>query len=56
MTVPMLIAVPLIDYIGFEADPLLYFLHEKYVVPGEGVTADVLGFLWTFFNSLFYLN
>jgi len=56
MAVPMLIVVPTIDFIGFQADPLLYFLHKKYVIPDQGVTADLGAFLWTFFNSLFYLN
>lgn len=56
MAVPMLIAVPIIDSIGFQADPLLYFLHEKYVTPDEALMFDPLGFLWSFLNSLFYLN
>ncbi len=56
MAVPMLIAVPIIDFIGFQADPVLYYLHQKYVIPDVGVTADLRAFLWTVFNSLFYLN
>ncbi len=52
----LFIAVPIIDWIGFQMDPLLYYLHTKYLTPGAGITTDLLNFLWTIFNSLFYLN
>ena len=48
--------MPVLDHIGFRADPLLYYLHTKFVTPAEGGPADLSGFVWTLFNSLLYLN
>ena len=56
MVVPMLIVVPIIDVAGFQMDPFLYYLHQKYVVPEMGVAFEPAAYLWTALNSLFYLN
>ncbi|MDJ0610608.1 MAG: acyltransferase family protein [Kiloniellales bacterium] len=56
MVVPMLLVIPIIDYIGFQADPLLYFLHEKYISPDDGLRSDLGTLVWTFVNSALYLN
>ena len=56
VALPMLLIVPVLDHIGFRADPLLYYLHTKFVTPAEGGPADLAGFVWTLFNSLLYLN
>lgn len=56
VALPMLLVVPVLDHIGFDLDPLLYYLHTKFVTPSEGGPADLAGFLWTLFNSLLYLN
>jgi len=53
---PMLLIIAVLDRIGFQADPLLYYLHEKFVTPLEGGPADLRGFLFTLVNSLLFLN
>jgi len=56
IALPMLLIVPILDHIGFDLDPVLYYLHTKFVAQGEGGPADIAGFFWTLFNSLLYLN
>lgn len=56
IVLPMLLVVPILDHVGFDLDPSLYYLHAKFVSPSEGGPTDVVGFLATVFNSLLYLN
>ena len=46
IAVPMLLIVPVLDHIGFDLDPLLYYLHTKFVSPEAGGPTDIAGFFW----------
>lgn len=56
LALPMLLIVPLLDHIGFEADSWLYFLHSKFVSEEAGGPADIGTYLLTLVNSLLFLN
>ena len=56
LALPMLLIVPLLDHIGFQADSWLYFLHSKFVSEEAGGPADLATYLITLVNSLLFLN
>ena len=56
LALPMLLIVPLLDHIGFQADSWLYFLHSKFVSEEAGGPADLATYLITLVNSMLFLN
>ncbi|MCP5370768.1 MAG: acyltransferase family protein [Hyphomicrobiales bacterium] len=57
LVVPMVILTPILDHVGFRVDPAVYRHNELFVsADGTGGPAGPVEFLYTFVNSVLYLN